>query len=423
MGQGAYYNEHDPFATAWLRNLIDAGHIAPGDVDERDIRDVRPSDLDGYTQHHFFAGIGVWSYALRQAGWSDDRPVATGSCPCQPFSAAGGRSGFADERHLWPAFFHLIEECGFPVVLGEQVASKDGLAWLDLVQADMEGAGYAGGALDLCSAGFGAPHIRQRLYFAWLADAMPAGRAARRTVAGCGPAASSSSTGLLAVSDGRERLGLADGEGRQRDGQTTGREQSDCSAQPGSEAGSVAHHHHPRLQRRGGVPERADQLPVGPTGLVERLADTSDTDRRRRERAAEAGVGPSVERRRGFGVGGAVNGDTVRNMADANVPGEHERAPSGQQPFRVVRSSSSEGLAVRDPGPVNGFWRDADWLLCRNPDGEPAWRAVEPGSFPLANGVANRMGLLRGYGNAVNAEATKGFAESVMVSIDALAVV
>lgn len=27
MRRGAYYNEHDPFAAAWLRNLIRAGHI------------------------------------------------------------------------------------------------------------------------------------------------------------------------------------------------------------------------------------------------------------------------------------------------------------------------------------------------------------------------------------------------------------
>jgi hypothetical protein len=31
----AYYNEIDPFAAQWLRNLIAAGHIAPGEVDER----------------------------------------------------------------------------------------------------------------------------------------------------------------------------------------------------------------------------------------------------------------------------------------------------------------------------------------------------------------------------------------------------
>ncbi len=36
----AYYNEIDPYAAEWLRNLIKAELIAPGDVDERDIRDV-----------------------------------------------------------------------------------------------------------------------------------------------------------------------------------------------------------------------------------------------------------------------------------------------------------------------------------------------------------------------------------------------
>lgn len=165
MARRAYYNEIDPYAAQWLRNLIEAGHIASGDVDERDIRDVRPDELVGYTQCHFFAGIGVWSHALRSAGWPDDRPVWTGSCPCQPFSAAGGRKGTADERHLWPHWFWLIEQCRPDIVFGEQVASKDGLGWLDLVQADLEGAGYASGPVDTCAAGFGAPHIRQRLYF------------------------------------------------------------------------------------------------------------------------------------------------------------------------------------------------------------------------------------------------------------------
>ena len=161
----AYYNEHDPKAAAWLRELIKQGLIAPGDVDERSIEDVLPSELAGYTQCHFFAGIGVWSHALRQAGWPDDRPVWTGSCPCQPFSAAGKRGGTSDERHLWPAFYWLISQCKPDVVFGEQVASKDGLAWLDTVQDDMEAAGYAIGAVDLCAASVGAPHIRQRLYF------------------------------------------------------------------------------------------------------------------------------------------------------------------------------------------------------------------------------------------------------------------
>lgn len=155
----AYYNEIDPFAAQWLRELINAGAIAPGDVDERSIADVDPDDLAGFCQCHFFAGIGVWSYALRLAGWPDDRPVWTGSCPCQPFSSAGKIAGFADERHLWPEFFRLIRECRPATIFGEQVASKAGLAWLDLVQADLECAGYACGALDTCAAGVGAPHI------------------------------------------------------------------------------------------------------------------------------------------------------------------------------------------------------------------------------------------------------------------------
>lgn len=163
-----YYNEFDPFAAAWLRNLIAARHLPPGEVDERSIVDVRPGDLRGFRQCHFFAGIGGWPYALRLAGWPDERPVWTGSCPCQPISSAGKRRGHADERHLWPAFHALIAECRPATVFGEQVASADGREWFAGVRADLEALGYACGAADLCAAGCGAPHIRQRLF--WLAD-------------------------------------------------------------------------------------------------------------------------------------------------------------------------------------------------------------------------------------------------------------
>ena len=175
-----YYNEHDPKAAAWLRELITAGELPEGEVDVRSIVDVTAADLAGFTACHFFAGIGGWAYALRLAGWPADRPVWTGSCPCQPFSAAGARRGTADERHLWPAFFRLIGECRPDTIFGEQVASKDGLTWLDLVHADLEGADYTVGACDLCAAGVGAPHIRQRLYFVGqLAESIPLGRGGR----------------------------------------------------------------------------------------------------------------------------------------------------------------------------------------------------------------------------------------------------
>lgn len=165
----AYYNEIEPYAAQWLRNLIAAGHIAPGDVDTRSIEDVHPDDLRGYRQCHFFAGIGVWSYSLRLAGWPDDRPVWTGSCPCQPFSTAGKGAGFDDERHLWPSWQWLIQKHRPPVVFGEQVASAAVGPWIDLVHADMEGLDYALGCVPFPSAGVGAPHIRDRNF--WMAYA------------------------------------------------------------------------------------------------------------------------------------------------------------------------------------------------------------------------------------------------------------
>lgn len=297
----AYYNEHDPFAAGWLRELIKAGLIAPGEVDERSIEDVTPAELSGFTQCHFFAGVGVWSYALRCAGWPDDRPVWTGSCPCQPFSAAGKGAGFADERHLWPAFHHLIESCRPVAVFGEQVASADGLGWLDLVQSDLEGAGYTFGAVDTCAAGFGAPHIRQRLY--WVADAQ------------------------------------------------SKFEHRECGEHEG--AG-----HKERVERGGG-------------GAARWLAD-AECDKEHEEQQ-----GPAED--------------------------ERERSSDGTCGCRMADSSSTAR-------PTDGHWRDADWLLCR--DGK--WRPVEPGTFPLAHGAANRVGRLRGYGNALVAPQAEGFVRAFM---------
>jgi DNA (cytosine-5)-methyltransferase 1 len=159
----AYYNEWDAYAANWLRNLMACGFVAKGDVDERSIVDVRADDLKGYTQCHFFAGIGGWPLALRAAGWTDDRPVWTGSCPCQPFSAAGKQEGFEDPRHLWPQFKRLIEKRLPSVVFGEQVASAT--EWLGLVRSDLDTMGYAVGAIPVEAASAGADHLRDRYWF------------------------------------------------------------------------------------------------------------------------------------------------------------------------------------------------------------------------------------------------------------------
>lgn len=329
----AYYNEIDPYAAEWLRNLIAAGHIAPGVVDTRSIEDVHPADLQDFTQCHFFAGVGVWSLALRRAGWADDRPVWTGSCPCQPFSAAGQGAGFADERHLWPAFHHLIRECRPAAVLGEQVASKDADPWIDLVHTDLEALGYAFGAIPFPSAGIGAPHIRDRLYWVANADSGAGGK-------------------------GRAHIqGRAD--------------RSDAQSRPG----------------------------LGRGGMLDGLAHPDG-----RNAGAEWQQRSGEQRQQPQDCGSGVV--ACGGMGNANDQGPQGR-PQGSQGEGAAVTVSGEHLR---PGPTNGYWAAADWLGCR--DGK--WRPVEPGTFPLAHGAAARVGRLRAYGNAINAEAARVFVEAVM---------
>ncbi|HEE9909090.1 TPA: DNA cytosine methyltransferase [Citrobacter braakii] len=340
----AYYNEIDPFAAQWLRNLIAGGHIAPGEVDERSIEDVTPDDLSGFTQCHFFAGIGVWSHSLRLAGWPDDKPVWTGSCPCQPFSAAGKGDGFADERHLWPHFFHLISEFRPERVFGEQVAAGNANAWFDLVQADLEGMGYAFGLTPFPSAGVGAPHIRERAY--WVAHAS-----------------------------------------------------GECQSAAGDETGIAA------CLRSSAIDGMANTTSIG--------------NHQRNNGADERGWPGETEQNR--------LGSSAGRMGNANLEGLERLigndSAAGWQ--GAIGSASTPGVHSR-PLEVNGFWRDADWLLCR--DGQ--WRPVEPGTFPLvarfAKGMGhsksslramagrNRTGRLKGYGNAINAQAAAAFIRAYM---------
>lgn len=166
----AYYNEFNTEAAAWLRELIKEKLIADGDVDERSIIEVEAKELEGYSQHHFFAGIGGWSYALRLAGWPDDRPVWTASLPCQPFSVAGKQQGKNDERHLLPHFLELVKQCRPDVIFGEQVERAIAHGWLDDLQTTMEAEDYAVGHCVLGAHSIGAAHIRQRLYWVGLSN-------------------------------------------------------------------------------------------------------------------------------------------------------------------------------------------------------------------------------------------------------------
>lgn len=230
----AWYNENDPAAAHILRHMIAEGVIAPGVVDDRPIQEVKPDDLVGYTQCHFFAGGGFWSIAARLAGWPDDEPIWTASCPCQPFSAAGKGSGTDDPRHLWPDLFRLWR-AGRPAVgVGEQVAGKAGYGWFDGVRADLAREGIASRTVDFPACGVDAPHQRNRQY--WVAMAQSdSGRQEGRGVFGPGEGNCPDQQRAYGQSGGSgsgKRVALVHGvgaglEGQPRHGDGSGRPQAD----------------------------------------------------------------------------------------------------------------------------------------------------------------------------------------------------
>ena len=390
----AYYNEHEPYAAAWLRNLIVAKLIASGYVDERDIQDVQVDDLQGFWQHHFFAGIGGWSHALRLAGWPDDRPVVTGSCPCQPFSVAGSKAGTKDPRHLWPEFFRLIRQQRPKHIFGEQVASPAGLAWFDDVSSDLEGAGYAVGATDLCAASVGAPHIRQRLY--WVAYTECYWRGARRTGetnrtetlepdrhCAIGGLANSTQGGLGIDGSAPRVAGHASqrdsacgvGDASEPRGRRDSGTVSSAQGEGGSEGVTVGHIAHEPVV----------------AGSVGRMGDASGTrfSRRPREPGNDGSQHSASER----------TGDNAGRLA--NPDGSQSGDGDLQRGRRLVQLPQD---------PLAGFWAGAEWIPCT--DGKA--RPVEPGTFPLAHGVSGRVGKLRAYGNAIVPQVAEAFIRAAM---------
>lgn len=356
----AYYNEIEPFAAEWLRNLIAEGLIPAGDVDTRSIVDVEPDDLVGYSQCHFFAGIGGWALAARLAGWRDDRELWTGSCPCQPFSVAGKGAGADDERHLWPHQFRLIRARRPAVWMGEQVAAAVGKDWLDGVLADLEGIGYAGRAAVVPACAVDAPHRRDRLWIVThRAGAVDHGIGARlEGLAGHGDR----STGWAqpdrpVAATGRGNCAVADtdlalaSEGREQRGREQRRAGSDSGACGGGDVAKPGCAGHDAAHRDAAEPRgdwQDDRVLVGGGGEL-RSGDVAHAN----------------------GIGGQV---------DPNAGGSEAGSGAGQ----VVGLGSA--------------WHGAGWVIGHD---RKARRVPEPSIRLLADGLSARVGRLRAYGNAI----------------------
>lgn len=323
-------------------NLIAAGMIPAGDVDDRSITEVQADDLKGYTQCHFFAGIGGWSYALQLANWPTDRPVWTGSCPCQPFSTAGEQKGRADERHLWPIWFDFIRSVRPPVVMGEQVAAAIGHGWLDGVYSDMEGAGYACGATIIPACAVNAPHRRDRLWF--VADTTDTGFSHRRGTQMVRPA----SFKKLERRGGSIALGVAQSE---RSGWRQNDQDERRRQQPSSDTGQGVGH------RANSHENGCDTSPIGEFHNKEHNAESC------------CSMGHTFDQRPQGHTRNGDNGDQSGRL--------------GSEPSRST--------------PETGFWNNTEWIT--GADGKA--RRVEPSIPLLADGVPARVAKLRAIGNAI----------------------
>lgn len=421
----AYYNEFKPEAAHMLRQLIRDGIIAPGDVDERSIVDVNPDDLRGYTQCHFFAGIGGWSVALRLAGWGDDRSVWTGSCPCQPFSSAGKQEGQEDERHLWPDWFRLIRESKPDTILGEQVARAIAFGWLDEVFNDLETEDYACASAVLPACSVGRPHKRDRLWF--VADSnkrrfntrpLSGQYSEKYNIESRSVMANTSGQGFSKQGQGAVRESGSE-QKSQRYGLMGNTEHDGCNAPENRRGNAEDVSRSKRGTQRTEQPEG-----TGDSGILSgAMADSQSretqspaTERLHTEPSSESNGGTSSTLGNSIGHGWNTRRD-YHGEYDRSVAGSTEYVgisiSEGLERHTRDVESSGEGQSEDGSASTSDTATECGWIRC--PDGKS--RPVEPGIRLLTNGVQHRTPILHAFGNAivpqVAAEFIKAYRECV----------
>lgn len=336
------------------------------------IKDISHEVLRPFTQVHAFCGISVWGYALRRAGWPDDREVWTGSAPCQPFSVAGKQEGTSDPRHLWPDFFRLIDACRPARLFGEQVSGAAGYAWLDGICADLESKDYACWAFDIPACSVDAPHIRNRLY--WLAK-------------------------YVANAD--------HGRGNERQSQISQANKRPISrwmhdgARRCDEGGAVEHS--TLIGRREGWSESDLRRGWDAFAVADASGDVAfSTEQSNGGRKLQrSGKSSGANDQRSPGQFGGPNGGTVGHTDDPRFP--------------LRKSKSGNPREKRSPAQRTddaSFWSDHEWIICHDGKARRTKR-----SLPLlVAGSTGRIPMWRALGNAICAplaiEVIRAFMES-----------
>jgi len=118
---------------------------------------------------------------IKQVDWHTIEPVdlVCGGFPCQPFSLAGKRKGFDDDRYLWPEVVRCLDAVRPTWFLGENVPGIIKVA-LDQVCADLEALGYTVQAFNIPACAVDAAHQRKRIWIvAHAARELPYGTGTR----------------------------------------------------------------------------------------------------------------------------------------------------------------------------------------------------------------------------------------------------
>src|SRR5690606_8361022 len=195
---------------------------------------------------------------------------------------------------------------------------------------------------------------------------------------------------------------------------TTGWQQGDSKSERGGTVGWLADAKSVECELIGGGCEKGGRREVS-VGKRRSSSGMGNAGRQPGQRDAGSVRGSQAEGRGprrpdGYvGHGHSDAGDAC-GLADAESERRNGRESSSWAARRDCFEDSGD---IGRPRPTNGFWRDADWLFCR--DGK--WRPVEPGTLPLAHGAPARAGRLRAYGNAIVAPQAQAFIEAYLASV------